>query len=210
MPRTITKDRTSFTRSGDVTYNLPSPPFSSAVVTITLPPGSNWTSGLHWHEAHTEYLAIIKGTAQVTLNSVTETYTPSDGIIVVHRYARHEWRRAEPDGEELVVEEWTNPADGAKEVFFRNLNSVILDCSKAGPPTDWWLTLQLFVIFSGLDNFPVLLDFAHLPYIGESFEWAVTHTVLFCAITMGKMLGCKSVYQEYTPNDPNGARLKIA
>jgi quercetin dioxygenase-like cupin family protein len=199
MPRTTTKDRSSFTRPGDVTYSLPSPAFSSPVVTITLPPNSKWTSGLHWHETHTEYLAIIQGSALITLNSVTKTYTPSDGIIVIPRYARHEWRRASSSDEELIVKEWTDPEDGEKEVFFRNLSSVIEDATKDRKPNEWSLTHQLFVIFRALDNFPVLVDLSYVPVVGKGLEWAITHFVLGYAVLLGLVLGWKSVYPEYTP-----------
>lgn len=55
-----------------------------------------------------------------------------DGIITVPVNARHEWRRVENGGEELVVREWTDPEDGEKEVFFRNLNSVLLESQTPG------------------------------------------------------------------------------
>jgi quercetin dioxygenase-like cupin family protein len=200
MPRSVTKDHASFTRAGSVTYALPSPPLSSPVVTITLPPKSTWTSGLHWHETHTEYLQIVRGTALVTLNNASRTFAAEDGIITVPRFARHEWQRATPDGEELVVKEWTDPADGQKEIFFRNLSSVILDCTKDGPPNEWWLTWQLFVVFWGLDNYPVFLNLVWLPLIGTMLEWALTHVLLFAAVLTGKIIGLKSAYGEYTPN----------
>lgn len=200
MPRTITKNYNSFTRQGSVTYALPSPPFSSPVVTITLPPKSTWTSGLHWHETHTEYLQIVRGTALVTLNKSTRTYTAADGIVIIPRFARHEWQRAIADGEELVVREWTDPADGAKEVFFRNLSSVVVDCTKNGPPKEWWLTWQLFVVFWGLDNYPVFLEIAWVPLVGSTLEWALTHLLLLAAVLAGKIVGLKSAYGEYTPS----------
>ncbi|KAE9381242.1 hypothetical protein N431DRAFT_424829 [Stipitochalara longipes BDJ] len=200
MPRSITKDRTYFTRAGSVTYALPSPPFSSPVVTITLPPKSTWTSGLHWHESHTEYLQIVRGSALVTLNNITQVFTSENGIITVPRFARHEWQRASTEGEDLVVKEWTDPADGQKEVFFRNLSSVILDCTKDGPPKEWWLTWQLFVVFWGLDNYPVFLKMAWVPLIGSLLEWALTHVLLVAAVFAGKIIGLRSVYGEYTPS----------
>jgi quercetin dioxygenase-like cupin family protein len=200
MPRTVLKNCSSFTREGSVTYSLPSPPFSSAVVTITLPPRSTWTSGLHWHETHTEYLEVVRGTALVTLNGITKSFSSEDGIIIVPRLARHEWRRANADGEELVVKEWTDPVDGEKEIFFRNLSSVIVDCTKTGPPVEWWLTWQLFVVFWGLDNYPVILDLSWVPLIGLRLEWALTHIILLAAVLAGKIGGLKSVYEEYTPS----------
>ena len=39
--------------------------FHLKATTITLPPGSPWTSGLHWHETYAEYLQIIRDVASV-------------------------------------------------------------------------------------------------------------------------------------------------
>jgi len=100
----------------------------------------------------------------------------------------------------LVVKEWTDPADGQKEVFFRNLSSVILDCTKDGPPKEWWLSWQLFVVFWGLDNYPVFLKVAGVPLIGSLLEWALTHLILVAAVLAGKIVGLRSVYAEYTPS----------
>jgi hypothetical protein len=35
--------------------------------------------------------------------------------------------RADDEGEELVVREWMKPGDGQKEVFFRMLNSFLME-----------------------------------------------------------------------------------
>jgi len=207
--RTDTRSRSSFTRSGSVTYDLPNPASVSKIVTITLPPASTWTSGLHWHETHTEYLQIIQGSAEITLSNTTQIYTSSSGIITVPRYARHEWKRALSDGPDLIVQEWTDPEDGLKEVFFRNLSSTIEDSTKPNKPVkEWWLTWQLFIIFWGLDNWPVLFSTHNLPFLGRvlevlglgrRFEWVVTHFVLRVAVVLGGLLGLRSWYAEYMP-----------
>ncbi|CZR51067.1 uncharacterized protein PAC_00942 [Phialocephala subalpina] len=215
MPRTNTTSRTSFTRPNSVTYDLPDPSSSSTVVTITLPPGSAWTSGLHWHEKHTEFLQILQGTALITLSNKTQTYDSTSGLITVPRYARHEWRRVSPDGPPLVVQEWTEPGDGEKEVFFRNLSSVIEDETRSGPPREWWLTWQLFVVFWGLDNWPVLMSAVDVPGFGRLlhalgltgwFEWIVTHVVLRVAVLVGGVVGLKSICPEYTPRRLRGGK----
>lgn len=156
----------------------------------------------------------------MTLNGRTESYTSGDGVITVPRFARHEWRRADAvlggdgagdeEGQELVVREWTDPADGKKEVFFRNLSSVIADEVKAGNgrPREWLLTWKLWVVFWGLDNWPVLFDVESLPVVGRVVEglgvgrwveWMVTHVVLGAAVVVGRVPGLRSVYGEYTP-----------
>ncbi|KAK5275752.1 hypothetical protein LTR40_012550, partial [Exophiala xenobiotica] len=99
-------------------------------VTITVPVGSAWTSGRHWHETHTEYLQVLQGRAFVTLGPRYQEYDSEDGAIEVPKFMVHEWRRhvwgeGEEDHQEdqdLIVREWTVPEDGKKEVFFRMLN----------------------------------------------------------------------------------------
>jgi len=200
MARSNTRKIQEFTRAGSVTYSLSNPPYSTKEVTITLPEGSDWTSGLHWHETHTEYLLIVGGSALVTLDNVTKTFNSSDRIITIPRYARHEWKRATSGGGPLIVKEWTDPADGQKEVFFRNLSSVIQDwVGASGPKQEWWLNWQLWVCFRSLDNWPVLLSGKNVPVLGGCFEWTVTHFVFLVATLFGKLLGLKGVYQEYTP-----------
>ena len=83
------------------------------------------------------------------VSGVSRIYTARDGTAQIPRYARHEWMRfdrpahllsrgqreaqeayfrehgkkeiEEMQGEDLIAEEWTDPADGQKEMFFRNL-----------------------------------------------------------------------------------------
>lgn len=83
-----------------------------------------------------------------------------------------------------------------------------MDCTKEGPPVEWWLTLQLFVVFWGFDNYPVFLNLEKFPIFGKTVEWIVTHFVLFVAMLVGKIFGCKSVYGEYTPTRLQGKGIK--
>ncbi|KAI4150340.1 MAG: hypothetical protein LQ340_004137 [Diploschistes diacapsis] len=172
---------------------------TSHITTITIPSGSNWTSEPHRHKSHTEYLSVKDGTALVTLGSQTQSWTASDGLITIERGVVHEWRRDPNDDGVLVVEEWTDPADGQKELFFRNLLSTMLDMtdlpSPAPAPTwmpfDWWLTLQLFPISHEFDNSPLL-------YSGLAGRPA-TYYILFVADLIGLMFGLRGKYKEYTP-----------
>ena len=198
MPRTETKHTRTFTRPGEVTYILPEP--SSSTVTIILPPKSPWTSGSHWHETHTEYLRVIKGAAKVTIQNRTCTYRASNGIITIPKFAVHEWSRVLEDDsdfndEELVVQEWTDPADGLKEVFFRNLNSVILEHTGKGWFGSVVFMLHLWTIFHRLDNWPVI--------VGGPFyvRWLLTHVVVGYGARVGALCGLRAVYDEYTPRE---------
>ncbi|KAG4427174.1 hypothetical protein IFR05_017343, partial [Cadophora sp. M221] len=199
MPRTSTTHFNIFTRPGSVTYTLPSPPYSSPYTTITLPVGSTWTSGLHWHETHTEFLQIISGAALITLNNSTHIYTSSEGILTIPRYAKHEWQRAsraqalgynfffhDSDSssageleictpqeldDELVVREWTQPSDGQKEIFFRNLSGIISYSSSTRKwYSDWYVMLQLWILFAAMDNWPVFLQVGNVPLFGGWME----------------------------------------
>ncbi|KAK5989554.1 hypothetical protein PT974_11081 [Cladobotryum mycophilum] len=149
-------------------------------VTITLPSASTWSSELHWHETHTEYLKVIKGSIKVRLGrteqivTATETSQPE---IKVDRFVWHEWKRATSDGEDVIVVERTDPGDGDKAIFFWNLNGVILNAGKLfddhrslgsylserfrGLIIDLWVTFNLFIIFRSLDNFPVFINVAN-------------------------------------------------
>jgi hypothetical protein len=81
---------------------------------------------------------------------------------------------------------------------------VILDCTKDGPPNEWWLTWQLFVVFWGLDNWPVMYSqpwgFLDAFGLNRGIEWITTHVILGLAVLFGKVVGLKSVYKEYTPS----------
>ena len=135
-------------------------PFPNAVIydlsepyqtTITLPPGSTWSSGLHWHESHTEYLQVIQGAIEVVLEGQTHIFRAkdpspgSDGTTVcIPRNAWHQWQRAPGnvhsealganenlEKHDVVVVERTEPADVEKSVFFWNINGAILSAESA-------------------------------------------------------------------------------
>lgn len=212
-----------------VTYDLSAPDH----VTITLPTGSTWSSGLHWHERHVEYLLVVQGAVRVRLGDMVHVISAAtDDVkeIRVDRHIRHEWSRADPDGEDVVVTERTEPQDGEKALFFWNLNGVILDAqAEAGKQrsqqksmlavyTAWlwqvWadlrVTLSLFVIFRSLDNFPVF-DISRAvsstlltpikPELGVWAEWCLTHLVLGAAAALAWAWRIEPVRREYTPDD---------
>ena len=166
--------------------------------TITLPPGSTWTSGPHWHETHTEYLQVLSGRAEITLgDEVLRSVGPEDGVVTVPRYVIHEWKRSQIDRleDDLVVREWTNPKDGMKEVFFRSVNGLVLDAIRDGEGS--WrmrtLELELMNLFWRADNWPVVLKGQWPAWV---HSWA-TRFILLAAVMVGWILGCKGIYPEY-------------
>ena len=195
MPRTNTVSRSFFDRPAPAAVTYAFPPPGSNKVTITVPPESTWSTDLHWHEEHTEFIQVIQGRALVTLGDKVKAYGAEDGVICIEKFALHEWKRVPNDDSDtdLVVQEWTFPPDGEKEVFFRNLNSIILDAEKTLPWStfrmDWWIEWQIMSLCHGMDNFPV--------YVTDSRT--VTHVFLFIAAWLGILLGISSRYREYTP-----------
>jgi quercetin dioxygenase-like cupin family protein len=198
MPgRTSTAGQTTFSRPfpSAVTYDLS----VEDQATIRLPPGSTWTSGPHWHSTHTEFLQVLAGYAEITLaGDVMPAVSAADGVIIVPRGTIHEWRRSQNGGaeEELVVREWTDPKDGQKEAFFRNINGIILDAIKNGDGSWEMRTLELELknLFWKMDNWPVVLR----PSWPGWIQGAASRTVLLGSVIAGKVLGCHGVYQEYS------------
>lgn len=190
-------------RSGPnaVTYDLSQPHLTF----ITLPMGSEWSSGLHWHETHDEYLRVLRGTIRVRLGEGTRLLRPGEEARVP-KYVRHEWSRADIlGGEEVIVAERTDPADIQKHLFFWNLNGVILNAQAA--KADGWLaelltTFKLFLIFYTLDNWPVFYDLSSYwgPFgITNQIEAVVTHALLAAAALIARLMGYKAVDAKFTP-----------
>ena len=240
MARTKTSHLSEFTRPApdSVTFAFPkisenpngqSPNIPSTIVTMR--PGSSYTTSLHWHVTHTEYIRVISGAALITVSNKSKVYTAEDGIAVIPRCARHEWMRfdrpahllpkpqrevqkkwMEEQGEDvieelremdLVAEEWTDPRDGEKEVFFRNIFST---AGESQWKERWWggtlILLQMMLVMWELDNLVVLVD---LGGAGDGSGWrgavetAVTYAVMWSAAMTGRALGLKAVHEEYTP-----------
>lgn len=65
------------------------------------------------------------------------------------------------------MEEWTEPADGRKEMFFRNLFCSVLEekprfllgWGRVGEWIwGWWMWVRVMVVMWELDNYPVVVD----------------------------------------------------
>ncbi|KAJ8113192.1 hypothetical protein OPT61_g4623 [Boeremia exigua] len=242
-----------------VVYHIPTAPptehGSPSTTTITLARYSAWTSGLHFHATHTEYLRLVKGAIFVELNGTTKLISALEGgevarstgklaqeglVVEVPQFAKHNWGRLEhyfssiedmkkgaqqertlPEdwSEEVVVEEWTDPSDIDKALFFWNLNNIITPPSgvvlssrqwvAASLLGNLWIDLQLFQVFWELDNWPVFLDFRKLPFGKNRGAWlrskhvaevAVSFLVVLVARLIGRVLGLRAVAQQRTPD----------
>jgi uncharacterized RmlC-like cupin family protein len=199
------------TGPASVIYNLSQP----CQTTITLPAKSIWTSGLHWHETHDEYLKVVKGSIHVRLGPSSSIVREGEEV-KVEKFVRHEWSRAKPDdNDEAVVIERTEPADIEKHLFFWNLNGIILESITVTREDwvsrwfiDWTVTLKLFMVFCTLDNWPVFYDLEAYRnrnnglrcFLTLHIESMVTHLVLLIAWIVGTMLGWNAVDEAFTPS----------
>ena len=155
----------------------------------------------HWHETHTEYLRVSSGKAYVVVDGVKSIIDSHSGEICVPIGVVHEWGVADDHSdEELVMWERTEPTDGEKEVFFRNMISSLIDSSIGNPFSSANTSrrpsirdvFRLLVIVRALDNYPVIWN-----GFGGRF---LTYSLLNIGNFIGKVFfGLKPFYMEYTP-----------
>ncbi|EMT63090.1 hypothetical protein FOC4_g10013294 [Fusarium odoratissimum] len=183
MTRTVTRNQDKlFIPPGGIDFS--SQTNKPGVVDIYLRAGDNTPgTGLHWHETHTEYLQVVQGYALVTVGDRTAIFSKDDGIITIPRYTIHQYMRADKTDEgkagkdvDLIVREWTEPGDGDKEVFFRNMISLIMD------KKDGALGPEVFG-----------------EVVQQRVRGAVTYSLMGCLVLFGRLIGCKPQYPEYTP-----------
>lgn len=153
----------------------------------------------------------------------------SSGVVHIPRYRRHclgrgdrgssrpslqfkedvltvaeskEWKK------DLLVREWTEPKDGEKEIFFRNIAGVVNEPKPSLLQSrhwivywmwGWWIEWQIWVIGAEGDNFPAVLRGKH-----ARFEWLLVHGICWIAVLVGKSIGLKGRYDEYTPLELRG------
>lgn len=169
------------------------------VTEITLPKKSTWSPGLHWHERHTEYFKVTKGRVVLKLDGVLKTVTPTDERQRVDKFVVHDFWRAdrdlpdhEKDPDDVITEEWTDPADGVKHVFFRNIFSTLQDSEKY-----WgrWTYIQALLVAATYDDF--------IEVVPGRLSYTATH-LLYASMrlfgrTFGGMFGLRPWHEEYTP-----------
>ncbi|KAH7164890.1 hypothetical protein DER46DRAFT_354132 [Fusarium sp. MPI-SDFR-AT-0072] len=207
MARTVTRNQDKlFIPPGGIDFS--SQTNKPGVVDIYLRAGDNTPgTGLHWHETHTEYLQVIQGYALVTVGDRTAVFSKDEGIITIPRYTMHQYMRADKTDEgkvgkdvDLIVREWTEPGDGDKEVFFRNMISLIMD-KKDGALGTVGMLLSVMTVCWSHDNYPVFWKGPEV--FGEAVQQrvrrVVTYSLMGCLVLFGRLVGCKPQYPEYTP-----------
>ncbi|KAL6713133.1 hypothetical protein ACLMJK_009254 [Lecanora helva] len=233
MPLTNTSQRSSLTTPlpTGLKFEFPTQPAPNSPqpsTRVSVSPRSTWSTDLHWHVTHTEYIKVLSGAALGTINGKSFILRAQDDPKEVPRYARHEWMRFDRPEElltneqretqkrwmkevrdkeveklrevDLVVDEWTDPADGEKEIFFRNMLSTFQEPGYQRGTGQLLMYLQVLVVMWEGDNFNVMLDCQ-----GWKGGWrrvveeCISYAFMGFVALLGRMVGCRGVNEEYTP-----------
>ncbi|KAF2260495.1 hypothetical protein CC78DRAFT_536369 [Lojkania enalia] len=180
--------------SQDIRVIFPSDENGYRITTAVVPPGSKWHAGVHWHEDYDEVMRVKKGRAKIRLGSTYRVVGPDDGEVLIPKFMVHDVMRAdvdakpsESDDEELWLEEWSEPVDGSKELFFRHVFSIMTDKEKFG----WKMPLQLLLTLMYTDGYLLIVP-------GPA-KWYVTHGLYAALKPVARWFGLKPFYEEYTP-----------
>ena len=187
---------------------------------LTLPPKSTFSTGLHWHETHEEYLFVLQGKALITVEDVTRVIGREDGVQEVKRGVIHGFSRADSPAlsrqrlheiqqqqqqrngddswmsEDVIVLEFTSPADPLKEVMFRNgVSAFLANDSQLSLP----LIARILVNMGTLDQYPLIIP-AGVP--GSIFlSWAMVHALFGISVPVLKWWGFRGWEREWTPEE---------
>lgn len=192
-------ERTAFDPSdihNIATFTFETDPDRPGITQITLPEKSTWSPGPHWHETHVEYFRVLQGRVLIKLGDRSRIVTPQDGAVVVEKYLIHDFMRADKDlpndqkdSGDVITEEWTDPADGVKHVFFRNIFSTLQDSGYWGRLT----FIQALYIAASYDDYIV--------FVPGRASYVVTHLMYSSIRFFGPLLGLQPWIEEYTPAD---------
>lgn len=199
MTDTTTQDTFRRTDSKDDrfvgVFQFDSDPSRPEIIRITLPEKSTFTVGAHWHERHTEYFRVIKGRLAIKRDGVVEVVTADDGPQRVDKFVVHDFWRAdrylpeeEKDAGDVITEEWTDPIDGIKRVFFRNVFSILQDAEKY-----WgrWTYLQALTVLAAYDEFIDILP--------GRLSYTAVHILYASVRVVAPLIGLSSWHEAYTP-----------
>ena len=197
---------------------------------MTVPVGSSWTPGLHWHNDHTEHFQVLSGAMLITVNNKSFILTGGSPAVTIPRKARHELMRWDCPGRKgyqkvaqeafrkemlakgqskelerlrvqvVEAEESTTPADGEKEILFRNLLSAITE-PRSGILGEIMRFVHIVIIYQGLDVRMVILDMGAENGHGwrGMVEEMIWWLILGMASLIGGVVGLKPVSEAYTP-----------
>ncbi len=219
MARADTSQRSEFIIANEGGAKFPVPSGSSPEVALVFFVGSKRATGLHWHETHTELVRVAQGAACLETDGFVRVITERDGIVLIQPGVRHQYWRADRDAcveseddrllgvareeleRDLVIMESTEPADRDKEVFFRQILSLLEEMRGNGVREIAWMLWSSFVVFYGHDNYPVVVKVTRRfgERLGKTLEWVITHSILTIAAILGRFVGLRSTYDEYTP-----------
>ncbi|KAF2634398.1 hypothetical protein P280DRAFT_413853 [Massarina eburnea CBS 473.64] len=194
---------TSTHTNQDATMVYPTADSNYSISTVTIPPGSIFHPGAHWHEEYDEYLSVVKGRLRILLGKTWRVYTPEDGEVHVKRGVVHDLMRAdivdeEKDEEDVVVQERSDPSDGSKDLFFRHLFAITsIDKDRFG----WKVPLQVLFTFAYTDTYMSLVP-------GPA-GWYVTHALWSVVKGVAPWLGLRPLYEAYTPERLKGVMKSI-
>ncbi|KAL9133403.1 MAG: hypothetical protein Q9175_005416 [Cornicularia normoerica] len=185
--------------------------------------------GRHWHNDHVEHFKELSGAILVTVNNDSFIVTAASPTFTIPRKARHEAMRWDCPGrkdhqkaaqealrkgmsakgqsqeleklraQETEAEEWTTPADGEKEVFFRNLLSAASE-PRNGILGEIFRFIHILIIHQGLDTRMVFLDMG--PESGNGWRGMVEEMIWWVVIgitgLIGGIMGLRPVSEAYT------------
>ena len=197
---------------------------------LKIPVGSTWTSGRHWHDDHVESWKVLSGAMLITINNNSFVVTGESPTVAIPCKARHELMRWDCPGrtdhqsaaqaafrkemlsrglsreleklgaQQVEAEESTMPADGEKEIFFRNLLSVISE-PRTGRLGEVLRFFHILLIYQRLDARMVILDMGAeddngwRAMVEEIIWWLFAGT----ASLVGALFGLEPVSEAYTP-----------
>ncbi|KAF2682889.1 hypothetical protein K458DRAFT_488144 [Lentithecium fluviatile CBS 122367] len=191
----------------DVQLIYPSASKNYKITTAVIPPGSKFHPGAHWHEDYDEIMRVVKGRARIRLGKEWRVYGPEDGEVLIRRGVVHDFMRADASGSvkgedgvegDLVIEEWSEPVDGSKELFFRHAFSIQADSALFG----WKIPLQMLLLLMYTDTF--------LELVPGPVGWYVTHGLYAGVVApLAWVVGVRPFYDEYTPERLAGVRGEL-
>ena len=103
---------------------------------------------------------------------------------------------------DLIVREWTEPSDGDKEIFFRNVLSSLMD-RRDTLIGNFSMLLSIMVVAWAHDNYPVF--WKGPGFFGRQVQTRIMRTVTYSLMgplaLIGRIIGFKPDYPEYNPTE---------